>query len=102
MINLAGMLAKGDGVPVDFARAQGLLEKAVAVGGDSAGSAWLAIGDLYRNADATHVNPVKAADAYQKAVDLGNAGAMINLARMLGKGDGIPIDFDKAKTLLEG
>src|SRR5258708_24881095 len=89
MITLAQMLATGDGVPVDFARAKGLLEQAVALGGDSATSAWSSLGDLYLYADAAHRDPAKAVEAYQRAIDLGDAGAMVGLARMLAAGDGV-------------
>ena len=45
---------------------------------------------------------VKAAEAYQQAADLGDAWAMVSLAQMLGQGNGVPADFDRAKALLSG
>ena len=102
MIMLARMVGSGDGVPVDFPQARGLLEKAVALGGDTLSAAWLDLGTLYRRADAAHRDPALAVEAYQHAVDLGDVGAMISLARMLGNGDGVPVDFRRAHALLEG
>src|SRR5581483_10620774 len=100
MIALAQILGKGDGTPVSFDRARALLEKAVAAGEAIGG--WESLGDLYRNAAPDKRDPRKAEDAYQKAVELGDPWAMLSLADMLANGDGLPVDFDRARKLLEG
>ncbi len=100
MMSLARMLAVGDGIPVDFDRARTLLETAIA--GGVARDGWRALADLYRNADPAHRDLAKAANAYQTAVDLGDAWSMMALAEMTVRGDGVPADFVKAKTLIEG
>ncbi|MEO8667393.1 MAG: hypothetical protein ABI399_02690 [Bauldia sp.] len=100
MMSLARMLATGDGAPVDFDRARALLESAIAAGVTKDG--WRSLADLYRNADAAHRDLGKAAQGYQTAVDLGDAWSMMALAEMTVKGDGVPADFVKARTLIEG
>ena len=99
MISLASMIAKGDGIPVDFSRAETLLNNAVAAGNTLAASR--ALGDLYRTADPSHRDGTKAAAAYAKAVDLGDTVSMVSLAGMLGTGQDVPLDFDRARGLLE-
>ncbi|HEX4761557.1 MAG TPA: hypothetical protein VFU87_02060 [Sphingomicrobium sp.] len=99
MIPLARMLAAGDGVPADFDRARSLLEQAVEAGQPIAG--YSALGELYLRADQTHRDPVKAAEFYQKAVDLGDPQSMVDLAGIYASGDGVPVDFNRARTLLE-
>ena len=102
MIQLAVMLGAGDGVPVDFERAQNLLEKAIAAGDGNAVRAWASLGDLYRHG---RCQPSRSwrrqADAYQHAADLGDTTAMIRLAIIVGAGDGVPVDFERAQSLLE-
>lgn len=97
MIELAAMLGNGDGVPADFARAESLLREAAGLGDDSAPSALLLLGDLYRGPGK---NPAKAVDAYQAAVDLGSGQAMLKLAGMLRTGEGVKADFGAAQALL--
>src|SRR5262245_6440091 len=97
---LAGLYAKGDGVPVDFDEAAKLLEKAVPVAGDDTAAVWAELGDLYHNADPAHRDNVRAAAAYQHAVDLGNISVSFTLGQMLASGDGVAADFDRAKDLL--
>jgi TPR repeat protein len=100
MLSLAQMLAQGNGVPVDAVRARELLEQAVAAGGEVSKWAWAGLGDLYRSADATR-DPARAVEAYETAIELGNVGAMVSLGRMLGAGEGVPVDFERARRLLE-
>ena len=88
-------------MPVDFERAQTLLKKAIAAGDSNAGWAWSSLGDLYRTADEPHRDMAKAVDAYQHAVDLGDTASMIRLATIVGPGDGMPVDFERAQSLLE-
>ena len=40
-------------------------------------------------------------EAYEEAIALGNTGAMVSLGRMVGAGDGVPVDFARAEKLLE-
>ncbi len=101
MLSLAQMLAQGDGIPADYDRARTLLDQAVATGGEMPQWAWAGIGDLYRVAAPPYRDPAKAVEAYETAISLGNAGAMVSLARMLGTGDGVPVDFPRARQLLE-
>lgn len=97
MIELAGMLGNGDGVPANLARAETLLRQAAKLGGDPAPSAYLLLGDLFRGPGK---NPLKAIEAYRAAVDLGSGGAMLKLATMLRAGEGVPADFAAAQVLL--
>jgi TPR repeat protein len=99
MVSLARMLATGDGVKVDFKQAKGLLETAIAAGAQKEG--WAALGDLYRDADATKRDAAKAIAAYQKAADLGDAWSMISLGGLLATGDGAPADAKRAAALFE-
>lgn len=99
MIALARMLSEGDGVPVDFDAARQLLERAIQAG--SVGPASRALGDLYRTADPQHRDPKSAEAAYQRAIELGDPWAMLQLGRMLAKGDGLAFDFNRAKGLFE-
>ncbi len=101
MISLAQMLAQGNGVPVDFERARQLLEDTIAAGGEMPTWGWGGLGDLYRSADEPHRDPVRAVEAYETAIAMGNVGAMVSLGRMLGAGDGVPVDFARARQLLE-
>jgi TPR repeat protein len=94
MVSLARMLGTGDGVPVDFARAETLLKDALAAGAGR--DAWAALAPLYANADDAHRDLGKAVAAYQQAADLGDPWAMISLAQMLGQGNGVPADFGQA------
>ena len=101
MIALAQILAAGEALPADPKRARDLLQKAVAVGGESTSKAWATLGELYRDAPAPIGNRSLAVDAYQHAVDAGdNRWSAISLARLVGNGDGVPADFDRAKNLL--
>ena len=99
MIALAEMVRKGEGVTVDYERARALLEKAIAAGDVQNGAQ--SMGDLYKFASPPFRNPAKAADAYQQAADAGSKWAMIILGDMLRKGDGIPVDYERARKLLE-
>ncbi|MCB1498902.1 MAG: sel1 repeat family protein [Bauldia sp.] len=99
MISLAKMLGDGDGVAINFDAARQLLEDAIQAG--SIGPASRALGDLYRTADADHRDPAKAEESYQRAIETGDAWAMMMLGRMLAKGDGLAFDFDRARSLYE-
>jgi TPR repeat protein len=95
MINLAQMLFKGEGTAADPQQAIKLLEQASAAGlrgpaGDALGTYYRSIGDAG-----------KALGAFQQAAAAGEASAMINLAKMLLKGEGIREDRIWAKALLE-
>ena len=102
MIRLAAIVGPGDGVPVDFERAQSLLQKAVAAGGSNAG-----VGLVEPRRPLPHgrcrsiATWPQAADAYQHAADLGDMASMIRLAAIVGSGDGVPVDFERAKALLQ-
>jgi len=100
-IALARMLGVGDGVPVDFAGAVTLLDSVAKDGGDAAGSAYLALGNLYLAAADGDRSPARAAEAYARAAELGETESMFRLAAMLSSGDGVPADFDRARALLE-
>jgi TPR repeat protein len=100
MVALAELLAEGDGISVDFNRAEALLRQAIAVNDSNAVEAWAALGDLYRDVDKRPHNLARAADAYKKAVELNSTSAMINLARIVGRGEGVDQDFPLAVDLL--
>lgn len=97
MIELAGILGNGNGVPADLARAEALLRQAASLGGDPAPSAFMLLGDLHRGPGK---NPAKALEAYRAAVDLGSGAAMLRLAAILRAGEGVPADFGAAQALL--
>lgn len=99
MITLGRMLASGDEIPADFEGARVLFENAIAAGAERDG--WADLGALYRDADPPHRDLSKAADALQRASDLGDAWSMISLARMFAAGDGVVKDFDRANKLFE-
>lgn len=97
-VALATMLSDGKDVPVDAAAASSYLEQAVA----------LAPADLIADKLAPMFldvavikDPVKAAAAFQKAVDGDNTNAMLALARLLSSDDGIPTDGPRALALIE-
>jgi TPR repeat protein/peptidoglycan/xylan/chitin deacetylase (PgdA/CDA1 family) len=92
---LGSMLLKGEGVSVDAARAETLLTEAASQG--FAGPALTTLGLYYRSEG----DAQKAADALSKAADAGSADAMLELADMLVKGDGISADPERAVTLLK-
>lgn len=100
LLALADMAAKGQGEPASFSRAKRLIEQAIAAGAVEPGAE--ALGDLYLNASAPDRDPVKAAAAYQQAIDAGNVGVMLTLARLLRSGDGIEPDPQRALALIEG
>ncbi len=97
MIELAAILGNGEGVPADLPRAESLLRQAAGLGGDSAQSALVLLGDLYRGPGKS---PTKAISTYRAAVDLGSGGAMLKLAAMLRAGEAGPPDFGTAQALL--
>ena len=99
MIALGRMLAEGDGVPVDLAKARTQFENAGAVGEQKESTRGLA--DLYRNPQAPFRDPAKAAALYKQLAEANDTWAMISLARMLAQGDGIARSFDEARDLLE-
>jgi len=84
MILLAGLHATGDGVPRDYAAAETLLKRAVEAGNVVGGS--VALAELYREAEPPFGDPAKAVAAYEAAVALGDAGAMLNLGRVAERG----------------
>ena len=98
MFKLAAMLASGADVPADFERARALLEEAIAAGADRRG--WGALGSLYASAAAPHRDIVKAMEAWERAATLGDPWAAISLAEVLGKGEEVPPEFDRATALL--
>ena len=100
MLKLARIYADGDGIPADFDRARALLEKVVAAADFNQITGWIRLGDLYRDAGNDR-DPAAAVDAYRHAADLGDTTAMIRIARIVGTGDGVPADFDAARTLYE-
>lgn len=100
-IALARLVGLGNGVPADLARAVELLNGVAKQGGDAAGPAYLALGDLYLAAPEGDRNPAKAADAYRKGAGLQDTDSMFRLAAMLSSGADLPVDFDGAKALLE-
>ena len=101
MIKLARMRATGDGVAVDLASAKALLERAIAAGTDTSGVAWSLLGDVEIDPANPDRDPAAAQEAFAKAVQLGDAHAMVRLAQMLITGGDLPKDEQRAKTLLE-
>lgn len=99
LLALAEMVRRGEGMKPDFARAKGLIEQAIVAGNVDGGAAML--GDLYRQSAPPDRDPLKAAEAYQQAIDAGNTGVMLVLAEMLRVGDGIPVDLARSKSLIE-
>jgi TPR repeat protein len=93
MNRLAHMLLNGEGAAADPKKGIALLEQAIAEG--LPGPSAAALGEYYREAG----NPAKAIQAYQQASDVGEAAAMLSLADMLFKGEGIPADPEKAIAL---
>ena len=98
MFKIAAILRNGDGVPVDGAGARDALLSAIAAGAADRG--WFELGTLYASGPPEIRDPANAAAAYERAVELGNPWAMIELAAMLGNGDGVPADFPRAESLL--
>ncbi len=98
MFKIATILRKGDGVPVDAAGAREALLRAIEAGAQERG--WFELGALYATGPLEIQDPANAADAYGRAVELGNPWAMIELAAILGNGVGVPADFPRAETLL--
>jgi TPR repeat protein len=97
MRTLAGLLTAGvPEVAADPARAEALLQKAVAAGDVSLGAA--ALGDFYV-ADTPMKDVPKALAAYQMAADAGNTAAMRTLAGLLT--DGPSADPARAEVLLK-
>src|SRR5579859_3492940 len=99
LLLLADRYRLGDGESKDLARAQELIQAAIAAGNVQGGE--LSLGDFYRLADPPFRDLGKAADAYQRAADAGNTWSMIQLADMLRSGTGVPVDYGRARTLLE-
>ncbi|MGH6925196.1 MAG: tetratricopeptide repeat protein, partial [Propylenella sp.] len=99
-VKLAQVLGTGAGVPPDFDRARALLEKSIAAGGDVATTSWATLAKLYADGSRPWHDLAKAAEAYRQAADGGDVWSMIALARMLAAGDGAPVDFGVAETLL--
>src|SRR5690606_14507966 len=95
MLSLARMLASGEGIPTEFGRAEGLLRDAIAAG--AARDGWSALAALHVNAG----DLARAAEAYQQAADLGDPWARLSLAQMLAQGNGVPVDFARARQLFE-
>ena len=99
MIKLAILLtAGGDGVAADPSRAEALLQKAISSGNPSWGAT--ALGDFYV-ANTPLKDRAKAAASYEQAVSLGNTDAMLKLADLLTRGDGIPADPPRAEVLIK-
>jgi TPR repeat protein len=94
---LMTMLANGDGIAADPARAENLAEGIVAAG--DAKNGYDMLGDFYRLYTPLK-SASKAADAYQKAADAGNTSSMRKLAAMLWRADGVPMDADRALALI--
>ncbi|MGH6924461.1 MAG: peptidoglycan-binding protein, partial [Propylenella sp.] len=101
-ISLARLFAAGRGVRANFDGAIALLDEVIAVdpNSETAADVWRLKGDLYRGAKLRQRDPVKAAEAYQKAADLGETWSLVYLAEMLTTGDGIPVDRERARNLL--
>lgn len=99
MITLGRMFASGDGVATDFEAAKALFERAISAGGERDG--WASLGTLYRDSASPHRDLAKAADALQRAADLGDPWSMMILARMSASGEGVAQDFDRAKDLFQ-
>jgi TPR repeat protein len=95
MIPLADMLFRGDGIAADAGRAQQLVERAEKAG--LVGRARKTLGDHYRAMG----DPGKAVSAYEKAVAAGERGAMLPLAQLLFKGEGVKRDEKRALELVE-
>jgi tetratricopeptide (TPR) repeat protein len=95
MKGLADMLIKGEGTAADPERAVKLLEQAAKAG--LKGPVGGALGDYYRRIR----DYKKASDALEQAVAAGDGWAMVGLAHMLIKGEGVHADHVRARTLLE-
>ena len=100
MYRLGRIVMQGEGVPYNFERARDLLQAAAAIGDSTARWAWEDLGDLYQRAERPWRDSAKAAQAYSRAANLGDVGAMFDLARMLSRGDGIPANFERARDLI--
>ncbi len=99
MRKLAALLTRGAGIPIDAPRAEALLVKAIAAGDVKGGNEGL--GDFYRAATPL-ADAAKAADAYQKAADAGDTGAMRKLAALYATGSGdVAAAPSRAEALLK-
>ena len=98
MFRLAAMLSSGKDVPVDFNKARALLEQAVAAGAAQRG--WAALGTLYASAAPPNRDIAKAVEAYEQAATLGDPWSAISLAQILGAGEEVEPQFDRATALL--
>lgn len=91
--NLGMMYDKGEGVPIDAAKAMVWFQKAAAQG--HAG-AQFGLGTMYENRNGVPKDAAKAVEWYQKAATQGHAGGQFGLGMMYGKGEGVPQDYAKA------
>jgi len=95
--NLMKMLANGDGIAADPARAESVPKALIAAGDVQNG--YDVLGDFYRLYTPLQ-SAAKALDAYQQAADAGNPGSARKLAAMLWRGDGVPMDTKRALAVL--
>jgi TPR repeat protein len=97
MIRLAALLS-GEGEARDLGAATSLLQRAIGIGDSNQAWAWYTMADVLRASD----DAPGAVEAYAVGVDAGDPAAMIQLAAMLGRGEGVHVpDPDAAIDLLE-
>jgi TPR repeat protein len=96
MKSLADMLFKGEGTSADAERAISLLTEASLAGLE--GPAFYSLGSYYRSIGELP----KALEAYERASEVGEPWAMVDLADMLLRGVGTAPDPDRAIALLQG
>ena len=95
MKSLADMLFKEEGTSADATRAISLLMQASR--GGLEGPAFYSLGNFYRSIGELP----KALEAYERASEVGEPWAMVDLAKMLLSGEGTAPDPDKALALLQ-
>ena len=100
-ITLAKMLSNGEVQPADYAKAKELLERAVALGGESTGAAWASLGTLYSDPGLPLHNVSEAESAFQHAIDNGDTWSAVSLARLLTATNPSVTDFERARTVLQ-
>lgn len=92
-VNLAALFIDGKGVPRDYGQAMTLCQGAAK---QNYGPAQYCVGYLYQRGLGTPADPKEAAKWYGQASKDGNRAAMMALAEMYSKGEGISINRPEA------